>query len=202
MRKRPEDMRRWVEGGDEAARRIEALLAEGKGLIVLTLHLGTWEMGLAHLAGMGYRVNVVLRPEDSEGAVYEQEARRRAGVRVVPAGGSAWNGLDLLLCLRRGEIVAIQGDRPFGPARERVPVESEGKAARRASPAVESKRRDGRSSMRSSPAGSSPALGGSEGPESGTVRALLVALARGAISASRTSARLERRSRASSAALA
>ena len=122
MRKRPQDMRRWVEGGDEAARRIEALLAEGKGLIVLTLHLGNWEMGLAHLAGMGYRVNVVLRPEDSEGAVYEQEARRRAGVRVVPAGGSAWNGLDLLLCLRRGEIVAIQGDRPFGPAREPMPL--------------------------------------------------------------------------------
>ena len=79
-------------------------------------------MGLAHLAGMGYRVNVVLRPEDSEGAVYEQEARRRTGVRVVPAGESAWNGLDLLLCLRRGEIVAIQGDRPFGPLRERVPL--------------------------------------------------------------------------------
>jgi len=41
-------------------------------------------------------------------------------VRVVPAGESAWNGLELLLALRRGEIVAIQGDRMFGPLRERV----------------------------------------------------------------------------------
>src|SRR2546427_7256321 len=120
VRMRPETMRRLAEGGDDARRLIQALLSEGKGLIVLTLHLGNWEMGLAHLAGMGRPVSVVLRPEDSEAAPYEGEARRRAGVRIVPAGESAWNGLDLLLALRRGEIVAIQGDRPFGPLRERA----------------------------------------------------------------------------------
>ena len=120
VRMRPEAMRRFIEGGDDPRRRIETLLAEGKGLIVLTLHLGNWEMGLAHLAGMGRAVNVVLRPEDSDAAPFEEEARRRAGVRVVPAGESAWNGLDLLLSLRRGEIVAIQGDRPFGPVQQRV----------------------------------------------------------------------------------
>ncbi len=120
MRLRPDRMRRWVEGDDDAKRLIEALLAEGKGLIVLTLHLGNWEMGLMHLAGVGRPVSVVLRPEDSEAAPFEDEARGRAGVRVVPAGESAWNGLDLLLALRRGEIVAIQGDRPFGPLKQRV----------------------------------------------------------------------------------
>jgi len=120
VRMRPEAMRRFVEGGDDARRLVDTLLADGKGLIVLTMHLGNWEMGLAHLACMGRPVSVVLRPEDSEAAPYEGEARRRAGVRIVPAGESAWNGLDLLLALRRGEIVAIQGDRPFGPLRERV----------------------------------------------------------------------------------
>ncbi len=120
VRLQPDRMRGWVEGGDDARRLIETLLSEGKGLIVLTLHLGNWEMGLLHLAGMGRPVSVVLRSEDSEAAPFEEEARRRAGVRVVPAGESAWNGLDLLLALRRGEIVAIQGDRPFGPLHERV----------------------------------------------------------------------------------
>jgi len=119
-RMRPDSLARWVEGGDDARRLMEILLAEGKGLIVLTLHLGNWEMGLAHLAGVGPPVNVVLRPEDGDASHFEEEARRKAGVRVVPAGESAWNGLDLLLSLRRGEIVAIQGDRPFGPLRERV----------------------------------------------------------------------------------
>jgi len=111
----PAKMRRWIEGSDAASRRIEALLAEGKGLIVLTLHLGNWEVGLAHLAGLGRTVHVVMRPEGSEAARYEEKARAGVDVRVVPAAESAWNGLELLLALRRGEIVAIQGDRAFGP---------------------------------------------------------------------------------------
>src|SRR5439155_877843 len=78
-----ESLRRRVAGGDEARRLIEALLREGRGLIVLTLHLGNWEMGLLHLASLGRPVSVVLRPEDSGGAPFEEEARRRAGVRVV-----------------------------------------------------------------------------------------------------------------------
>jgi lauroyl/myristoyl acyltransferase len=120
VRMRPETMPRFIEGGDDARRRIESLLAEGKGLIGLTIHLGNWEMGLAHLAGIGSPVNVVLRPEDSDAAPFEEEARRRAGVRIVSAGESAWNALDLLLSLRRGEIVAIQGDRPFGSVHQRA----------------------------------------------------------------------------------
>jgi lauroyl/myristoyl acyltransferase len=115
-----ESLQRRIEGGDQARHLIETLLREGRGLIVLTLHLGNWEMGLLHLASLGRPVSVVLRPEDSGAAPFEEEARRRAGVRIVPAGESAWNGLDLLLALKRGEIVAIQGDRTFGPMRERA----------------------------------------------------------------------------------
>jgi Kdo2-lipid IVA lauroyltransferase/acyltransferase len=111
---RPEVVRPWIENADEAARTIDGLLAEGKGLIVLTLHLGNWEMGLAFLARHGSPVSIVLRPEDRGPVRFEREARAHPGVRTVAAGESAWNGLDLLLGLRRGEIVAIQGDRPFG----------------------------------------------------------------------------------------
>ncbi len=116
----PVRLRRWVEGSETESGRIRGLLAEGRGLIVLTLHLGNWEIGLAHLAALGHKVNVVMRPEDSEGARFEERTRAATGVRVVPSGESAWNGLELLLALRRGEIVAIQGDRAFGPLTERT----------------------------------------------------------------------------------
>ncbi len=113
---RPEVIERWVEGREEARRVLGDLLAEGKGLIVITLHLGNWEMGLRLLARLGVPVNVVLRPEEAEGpARYEREARTDPAIRVIEAGDSAWSGLDLLLALRRGEIVAIQGDRSYGP---------------------------------------------------------------------------------------
>ncbi len=116
---RPELVDGWIEGGDEARQTLAGLIAEGKGLIIMTLHLGNWEMGLALLAGLGTPTHVVLRAEEAPGpARFEAEARAHQGVRIVAAGESAWNGLDLLLTLRRGEIVALQGDRPFG-GRER-----------------------------------------------------------------------------------
>ncbi len=117
---RPEAIERWVEGREGATRTIASLLAEGRGLVVATLHLGNWEMGLAFLARLGRPVSLVLRPEEAGATRYEKEARDHPGVRRVAAGDSAWNGLDLLLALRRGEIVAIQGDRAFGPMTRRV----------------------------------------------------------------------------------
>ncbi|OLC55130.1 MAG: hypothetical protein AUH92_02835 [Acidobacteria bacterium 13_1_40CM_4_69_4] len=89
VRSDPARLRRWVDGSETEARRIEDLLAEGRGLIVLTLHLGNWEIGLAHLADLGHKVNVVMRPEDSGAARFENEARAGTGAHVVPAGESA-----------------------------------------------------------------------------------------------------------------
>jgi lauroyl/myristoyl acyltransferase len=111
----------WIEGRDAARRMIEPLLAEGRGLIVVTLHLGHWEMGLALLARLGPPVSVVIRPDGADGGGrFGAAVRERPGLRVIEAGEQAWNGLDLLLALRRGEVVAVQGDRPFGAARRRA----------------------------------------------------------------------------------
>ena len=118
---RPGRLEAWTEGTAEAAAILDALLAEGKGLVVVTLHLGNWEVGLRLLARRGAPVTVVLRPEEGEGpARFESAARADAGIRIVAAGESAWSGLDTLLVLRRGGIVAVQADRSFGPMPERV----------------------------------------------------------------------------------
>jgi phosphatidylinositol dimannoside acyltransferase len=118
---RPERIEPRVQGREEARRDLEARLAEGKGLIIVTLHLGNWEVGLRLLARLGRPVNVVLRPEERTGpARFSSAARSDQAIRVIEAGGSAWNGLDLLLALRRGEIVTMQGDRAFGPQARRA----------------------------------------------------------------------------------
>jgi len=120
MHLRPEELLRRIECDDDLMRRYMEVLAEGRGLIVLNLHLGNWEVGMAHVASLGTPVNVVLRQEETEASPFEAGAIARAGVRILPAGESAWNGIEMLLALRRGEIVAIQGDRPFGTMTERV----------------------------------------------------------------------------------
>ena len=114
VRMRPEAMRRFIEGGDDPRRRIETLLAEGKGLIVLTLHLGNWEMGLAHLAGMG-RAWLRLRgiafdPSKPSDASQPEIARAdicwsaSIGLSIIdPIRGADFQTRSLLLALRAGE---------------------------------------------------------------------------------------------------
>jgi KDO2-lipid IV(A) lauroyltransferase len=117
---RAEGVLRRVEGADEAARFLDALLAPGRGLVLATLHLGNWETGLALLASRGRPVHVVLRREEIEADAIAMRLRERPGVRPVAAGESPLDALDLLLALRRGEIVAVQGDRAWGAAARRA----------------------------------------------------------------------------------
>jgi KDO2-lipid IV(A) lauroyltransferase len=118
----PDRAARRVEAAEEAARFLDALLARGRGLVLATLHLGDWETGLALLASRGRPVHVVLRREEIDADAIAMRLRARPGVRPVAAGESPFDSLDLLLALRRGEIVAVQGDRAWGAASIDVPL--------------------------------------------------------------------------------
>jgi lauroyl/myristoyl acyltransferase len=118
----PDRAARRVEGAREAARFLDVLLARGRGLVLATLHLGNWETGLALLASRGRPVHVVLRREEIDADAIAMRLRARPGVRPVAAGESPLDSLDLLLALRRGEIVAVQGDRAWGAASYEVPL--------------------------------------------------------------------------------
>jgi KDO2-lipid IV(A) lauroyltransferase len=103
-----------VRGREQADRIIDEILARRRGLIVLNMHLGQWDLALIDLAGRGIPISVVMRREDEESARYAAAARRAAGISVIHPGSSAWTSVELLAALRRNEIVAIQGDRPYG----------------------------------------------------------------------------------------
>ncbi len=110
----PERLRSRNTGGGEMRGAVERLLGEGRGLVIVTLHLGQWETGLALLAGEGRPVHVVLREDRSAPSVWINRARARPQMRVVTGDDSAWRGVDLLLALRRGETVVVMGDRAVG----------------------------------------------------------------------------------------
>ena len=102
-------------GHEEAERTIRALLAEGRGLIVLTAHLGQWDVGLRQLAITGVPVHVVMHETEAlEVARHAGEVRQASNVTVHQSRDSELLGLELALALRRGEVVAIQADRPLG----------------------------------------------------------------------------------------
>jgi KDO2-lipid IV(A) lauroyltransferase len=92
--------------------RAAAALARGRGLIVLTAHLGNWEVGVRALARSGVPVNVVMRVERRNAAErWLQRLRSRGGVRVLDPAAAPDAILALRAALARNEILAMQGDR-------------------------------------------------------------------------------------------
>ena len=96
----------------------DELLAKGKGVIALSAHLGNWELGAGALAQRGYPFNVVAlwQPDPKLNELY-QSYRTNRGVRPIQFGRAA---RECIAALRRGEIVAVLGDRDYTGGRQTV----------------------------------------------------------------------------------
>jgi KDO2-lipid IV(A) lauroyltransferase len=91
----------------------------GRGLVVVTAHLGNWELGGRLLAGTVTRpTHVVVAPEQDPAV--ERFLRSNGGpVRFLTRTGPL-DVLPLVSALRRNEVVALQGDRALGGRGDRL----------------------------------------------------------------------------------
>ncbi len=93
----------------------EALEA-GRGAILVTAHLGNWDLAAHAIQHRGHAINVVMGREPNETAQgYGQQAREAVGVRVIYSDTSVFASLNMIRALQRNEIVALQLDRLQGP---------------------------------------------------------------------------------------
>jgi lauroyl/myristoyl acyltransferase len=91
-------------------------VAGGRGLLLVTAHLGNWEVGsLLPQDRQDRVVHLVREPELDPRAqrFLAAQIRQQPGRTVTHfAADDAMLGIELLQALRRGEVVALQGDRP------------------------------------------------------------------------------------------
>ncbi|MGH9367997.1 MAG: lysophospholipid acyltransferase family protein [Thermoanaerobaculia bacterium] len=96
--------------------------AKGKGVLLVTAHLGNWEIGDLMLAQVRQPIHVVLVPDIFPGV---ERARRRlhdrAGVTEIAVDRTLAPTLAVLRALGRNAIVAMQGDRDFDNTGVAVP---------------------------------------------------------------------------------
>lgn len=91
---------------------LDRALEKGKGVILLTSHIGNWELGSLALAHLGYKVRVVNYAEvDQQRTILRETLRSQWGVKAVVSGNHTLSAMELLFALRRNELIAIQGDR-------------------------------------------------------------------------------------------
>jgi phosphatidylinositol dimannoside acyltransferase len=110
-----EDLVRMVESVEGALETLEEALAEGRGLMLLTPHLGFYDLGGAWIGAKGYKFSTiaeVLRPR----ALFEWFAgiRGRWGMKVIPALNGPAVRKKVAEVFDKGEAVVIVADRDLG----------------------------------------------------------------------------------------
>jgi len=99
-----------IEGMD----RFDAVLAEGKGVILLTAHAGNFELGGILLRSRNLKVHAVYKPDHFAAVERLREGMRaQGGVIGIPVDGVGFSTLPLVRLLREGALVGMQGDRDF-----------------------------------------------------------------------------------------
>ena len=81
----------------------------GDGVVLLTGHLGSWDIGGASIAARGVPLDVVAKGMTNRR--FEKDlfqARERIGMHVIEAGNAS---AQALRSLRRGRVVALLGDQ-------------------------------------------------------------------------------------------
>lgn len=88
---------------------LDAARASGRGVILISAHLGNWERGAAWIASQGPALHVVARPHRSRGVERLFQRRRRSwGVQRL-SDSPLWRAAAG--ALRRREWVALMADR-------------------------------------------------------------------------------------------
>jgi KDO2-lipid IV(A) lauroyltransferase len=111
QRMRPDELVRAVQL--EGAEHLQAARSSGRGVILLSAHLGNWEWGAAWLGAHGIPLHLAARPHADAG-VERLFARRRSafGLQLLPARARLTHAAALL---RDGQWLALMGDRPADP---------------------------------------------------------------------------------------
>ncbi len=93
---------------------IERARSSGKGVIVVTAHLGNWELGGLILASAGLPLSIVtLREPSNELSEWRENYRKQLGIRTITVGEDRFAFVEMMRALRHNEFVAMLVDRPY-----------------------------------------------------------------------------------------
>jgi KDO2-lipid IV(A) lauroyltransferase len=92
--------------------RFEAVRARGQGMLLITPHLGNWELGGPLLSHHGYKLLVLTQPEPGGLTELRKASRAKWGIETLVVGNDGFAFVEIIKRLQAGEIVALLVDRP------------------------------------------------------------------------------------------
>src|SRR5262249_40242563 len=93
----------------------------GRGVLLVTVHLGNWEFGAPLLTRRGVRLQVITGPEpQSQLTELRQAARARWGIETLALGENPFAAVEIIRRLEANNAVALLMDRPPSATATRV----------------------------------------------------------------------------------
>jgi len=90
---------------------VENVLKSGKGGVLITAHLGNWEMGAVIVSKLGHSVTVVALPhKERDVNTFFNKQRESRGMTIVPTSTAIRQCLETL---RENKFTALAADRDF-----------------------------------------------------------------------------------------
>jgi lauroyl/myristoyl acyltransferase len=87
--------------------------ARGHGVLMVTVHLGDWEIGGTLVANLGVKLAVLSQAEPGSGfTAMRQASRAQWGIETIVVGQDAFAFVDVIKRLQSGGVVALLVDRP------------------------------------------------------------------------------------------
>ena len=96
-------------------------LAAGRGVLLLTAHVGNWEAAGQLLSRLEVPINVTGFDKETPEIRALLDQASKAKFRLLPLTGAPTDTIPLVAALRRGEVVAMLGDRAYGSSSVSIP---------------------------------------------------------------------------------
>ena len=98
--------------------KLSELLKEGTGCVLLTAHVGCWQVAMSVLHSLNVPVYMLLRREEGDvDRHYFEHNGRSCPYRTIDPKGYLGGTLEMLQVLKEGHILCTMGDRVFGSER-------------------------------------------------------------------------------------
>ncbi|MCP4604357.1 MAG: lysophospholipid acyltransferase family protein [Proteobacteria bacterium] len=97
-------------------------LKKGRGLILLSAHVGNWHLAVNYLGNIGTRVHLVIDDVRQEEVKRQMDMAKEVSEHLVMHDALEPDLVfELRAALKRGEVVVLAGDRTVGERRVRLP---------------------------------------------------------------------------------
>lgn len=94
--------------------RLLELLKEGKGLILISAHVGGWQVVMFKLNFLQVPINLLLHREDGDIDLHYFEHQGASPFRIIDPTGFMGGTIEMIDSLKKGEALCVMGDRMLG----------------------------------------------------------------------------------------